>query len=286
MTGGRADRNRGCTVLRLDQLEDPPLGISRTRRQHVRAGRAHAHALIAAPVDRDRHRPCCQPDRICPASDRVIREVPSGEHDEVRTVDGQCVADPRHPSGGQAQDLDAGADAEQLERADIRGIAVEFVARRVTDHDRDGPHRRRCQSLRASQPVVAPVRCERPRGRLGAVAADDLVERRQQDLLDRPLDRPQRERRLDRDVGPLALVGDERADERIAVCREPFARAGHRRGDRQTLLQRVAQRGDFAVREQAVLARRTLWLGEPETPLPGSQRVRAHVKERCRLARF
>ena len=62
-----------------------------------------------------------------------------------------------------------------------------------------------------------------------------------------------------------------------------LARAGDGRGDRQPLLQRVAQRGDLAVRVEAVLARRALRLRVAEAPLPRTERVRADVQDGSRL---
>ena len=77
------------------------------------------------------------------------------------------------------------------------------------------------------------------------------------------------------------------ARRRASWCRrQSLARAGDRRGDRQPLLQRVAQRRHLAVGEQPVLARRSLRLREPEPPLPRPQRVRADVQQRRRLARL
>ena len=89
----------------------------------------------------------------------------------------------------------------------------------------------------------------------------ELVERREQHLLDGALDRAQGQRRLHREVGPLELERAQRADERVGVGAERLARAADRGGDRQALLQRVAQGGDLAVDVQAVLARRPLRRG-------------------------
>src|ERR1700751_2420023 len=51
--------------------------------------------------------------------------------------------------------------------------------------------------------TAGPVGRERPRRRVGPVAVADLAHRREQHLLDRPLDGAQRERALHRLVGPL-----------------------------------------------------------------------------------
>ena len=148
-------------------------------------------------------------------------------------------------------------DAEQLERADVRRIGVELVSRRVADHDRHRPHRRRRQPGGAPEPVGSPSARRTPRRPTRPIPPRDLVERREQHLLDGALDRAQRQRRLDRRVRPLAVVGAERADQRVRVGREALARARDGRRDRQTLLERVPQRRDLAVREQPVLARAT-----------------------------
>src|ERR1700727_1001218 len=156
------------------------------------------------------------------------------------------IADPRDTTSREAQHVDSRASAEQLERADVRGIGVELVTCRVADDDRDRAYRWRREARRSPQPIARPMRRECPRCGLDPEAAVDLLERRQQHLLDRAIDRPQRERSLDR-LGGQAL-----------------SRAGNRRRDRQSLLQRVTQRGDLAVSQKAVLAGRALRLREAE----------------------
>src|ERR1700729_1441784 len=180
------------------------------------------------------------------------------------------IADPRDTTSREAQHVDSRASAEQLERADVRGIGVELVTCRVADDDRDRAYRWRREARRSPQPIARPMRRECPRCGLDPEAAVDLLERRQQPLLDRAIDRSQRERSLDRLVGALALVGDQRPDERVRVGRQALSRAGNRRRDRQSLLQRVTQRGDLAVSEKAVLAGRALRLREAESALPSA----------------
>ena len=171
-------------------------------------------------------------------------------------------------------------------RAHRERVGIDLVARRVADEDRERPRRRRRQALRAAQPVVGPARGERPRRAVGAEALAELVERRQQDLLDGALDGAQRERALHRAVGALELEAGERADERVRVGAERLTRAAHGGGDRQALLQRVAQRGDLAMGVQAVPAGRALRLGVAEPALPRAQGVRADVQQRGRFARL
>ena len=79
-------------------------------------------------------------------------------------------------------------------------------------------------------------------------------------------------------VGAVELEGLERADEHAGVGAERLTRAGDGRRDRQSLLQRVAQRGDLAVRVETVLAGGALRLGVAETTLPGAERVGADVQ--------
>ena len=157
---------------------------------------------------------------------------------------------------------------EQLERAHARASGSRSSRRGVADEDADRAGRRRRQALRALQPVVGPARGERPRGGVGAVALAELGERREQDLLDRALDGAQRQRGLHRAVGAVELEGVQRADQDVRVGAQRLARAGDRGGDRQPLLQRVAQRGDLAVRVEAVLARRALRLADSRSGAP------------------
>ena len=166
-----------------------------------------------------------EPDRVRPPRDRVVVEMVARHHHDVRAVHCHRVADARHPAGGQAQQVDAGADGQQLERAQVRRVGVELVARRVADHDRDRAHGGRSQARRAPQPLGAPMRRKCPRGGLDRVPASHLVERRKQDLLDRSLHRAQRQRGLDRRVGSLALVGDERPEQGVRVGDQSLARA-------------------------------------------------------------
>ena len=77
---------------------------------------------------------------------------------------------PADAARGQAQDLDAGAHAEQLERADVRGVGVELVARGVADHDRDRRAPAAARAAARGAASRAPVGRERPGRRLGAVA--------------------------------------------------------------------------------------------------------------------
>jgi hypothetical protein len=101
-------------------------------------------------------------------------------------------------------------------------------------------------------------RCARTSQSLRAVEAvllADLAQRGEQHLLDGTLDGPQRERGLHRAVGAVELVGGERAHQDARVGAQRLTRAGDRRGDRQPLLQRVAQRRHLAVRVEPVLPR-------------------------------
>ena len=110
--------------------------------------------------------------------------------------------------------------------------------------------------------------------------------RRQQHLLDRAIERAQRQGGLDREVGSLELERAQRPDERVGVGRERLTRAADRGGDRQALLERVPERRDLAVDVQPVLARRPLRPRVAEAPLPCAERVRADVQKGCRFAGF
>ena len=146
---GRAPRSGGRTLM-----ASRPVNRTRAcraacagRRRRPTAGpscrSARPRPLGAATVDRERRRADREPDPRSPPRDRVVVEVAAGDDDQVRPVDVGGVADAGHAAGGQAQDLDPGTDAEQLERADVRRVAVEFVARGVADDDRHLPDGRR-----------------------------------------------------------------------------------------------------------------------------------------------
>ena len=102
---------------------------------------------------------------------------------------------------------------------------------------------------------------------------------------------PRRERSTERSASAASIAPSARSSSKEAsaptstlrVGAQRLTRAGDRRRDRQPLLQRVAQRGDLAVRVEPVLARRALRLGIAETPLPGAERVRADVEDGSRF---
>jgi hypothetical protein len=89
--------------------------------------------------------------------------TPSYDH-EVGAVHGDGVADAGDATRRQAEHLDPGAHAQQLERTQIWRIGIELVAGGVAHHDRDLPHRRRSQS--------------EPHWAANAQAADSTVKRR------------------------------------------------------------------------------------------------------------
>ena len=61
--------------------------------------------------------------------------MPAGEDDEVRNVHRGGVADPADRPRGQAEHLDTGAQAEQLERSDMRSVEIELVPGGVAEND-------------------------------------------------------------------------------------------------------------------------------------------------------
>ena len=175
-----------------------------------------------------------------------------------------------------------GAAAEELEGAHGERVGIELAARGVADEDRERARRRWREPLRAAQPAVGPARGEGPRRGVGAEAVAELVERREQDLLDGALDEAQRERALHRAVGAVELEAGKRPDKRVRVGAERLACAADGGRDRQALLQRVAQRGDLTVGVQPVAAGRALRLRIAEAALPSAQRIGAHIEQgRC-----
>src|SRR5436190_7969011 len=177
----------------------------------------------------------------------------------------------------------AGTRTQQLERADGVRVGVELVRRRIADQERHLPNRGRREPLRATEPFVTPASGEGPSRAVGAVLAMQFIERRQQDLLYRPLERPESERRFHGGVRTVAVEGRKRPDQRIGIGTQSFARATDGRRDRQPLLKRVAQRGNLPVRVEAVLPGRPLGLRIPEASLPCAKRVGADIEESCSL---
>ena len=105
------------------------------------------------------------------------------------------------------------------------------------------------QALGSTQPVSRPARGERPGSRVRPQSADDPLQARQQDLLDRALDRPQRERRFDCAISALIVVGEQGLDQRTGVRRQRRTSARNGRGDRVPFLERrlaapLPRRGD------------------------------------------
>ena len=170
------------------------------------------------------------------------------------------------------------ADREELERPERESVRVELVARGVADEHGALPQRGRSQPLRPLEPVRRPLHCEGPGRAVVAVSIADLLERRQEDLLDGALDRTERQRRLHRRVRPVELEGVQCPRQRAGVSAQRLARAADCGGDGQPLLQRVAEGRDLAVRVEPVLARRALRLGVAETTLPRTERVGADVQ--------
>ena len=172
----------------------------------------------------------------------------------------------------------------QKRRKGVHGerVGIELAARGIADEDRERTRRRWREALRAAQPAVGPARGEGPRRGVGAEAVAELVQRRQQDLLDGSLDGAQRERALHGAVGAVELEAHERPHKGVRVGAERLAGAAHGGGDRQALLQRVAQRGDLAVGVEPVPAGGALRLRIAEAALPRAQRIGAHIEQgRC-----
>ena len=165
-------------------------------------------------------------------------------------------------------------------------VGVQLVAGGVADEDGGAPDGRRGEALGAAQPLAAPPGGEGPGGALVAVALADLVERGEQDVLHRALDRAQRERRLHGGVGAVGLEGGEGPGEGPGVRAQALLGDADGRGDREPVVQGVAQGGHLAVGVEAVAARGTGGLGEAEAPLPRAQRVRADVEKRRCLTRL
>ena len=187
------------------------------------------------------------------------------------------------PPTGRASTRAPPRPVKSCERAQRDGVGVEVVARRVADEDAGRPRGRRREALGAAEPVGGPAGREGPGRAVGAVAVGDVAQRREEDLLDGALDGPQRERRLHGGVGALDVEGGQGAAEDRRVLADGLAGAGHGRGDREPLLERVAQGEDVAVRVEPVLARRPLRLRVREAPLPGTERVGADVQRGSRL---
>ena len=118
------------------------------------------------------------------------------------------------------------------------------------------------------------------------MADAELAKAREQDLLDRALDGAQGQRGLHGAVGALELEGVQGADQDVGVGAQRLTRAGHCGGDREALLEGVAQCRDLAMRVETVLAGRPLGLRIPEAALPRAQRVRADIEQRCSLGRL
>jgi hypothetical protein len=86
----------------------------------------------------------------------------------------------------------------------------------VAEPDRYAAGLRWRQAPGSAQPLSRPPRGERPPGRIETVSPDDLLQARQQEVLDGVLDRAKRERRLDRAIGAVVVVGEQRADSEFA----------------------------------------------------------------------
>src|ERR1700751_2682504 len=74
-------------------------------------------------------------DGGCPSRDRRVVRLLSGEDDEVGPVHGGDVADPVHRPHREDQHLDPGAQTEDLQSADVYGVEIELIPRRVDQHD-------------------------------------------------------------------------------------------------------------------------------------------------------
>ena len=130
---------------------------------------------------------------------RRRRRAPPAMTTTLRRERAEDVAEPGDAGDRQRR---ARAAPERTEKsssarsASASGSSSSRVASPIrTAAGRIGGGARRC--ARSSQ-SVGPARGERPGRRVDAVALADLVERRKQDLLDRALDRAQRERGLHR----------------------------------------------------------------------------------------
>jgi hypothetical protein len=135
------------------------------------------------------------------------------------------VTDAGHTSHRQAHHVDPGPQTEELQRAYMKGVGVELVSRGIAHEDRQPTQSRRRQPRCAAKPVVSPLRGERPPRRIERLLAADLLERGQQHLLDRELDRTKPQRRLERRIGSLAIVFRQRGDQRAAIRGERFPRS-------------------------------------------------------------
>jgi hypothetical protein len=154
---------------------------------------------------------------VGPARDLVVGRLGAGDDDDLRLERAQHVDEAGHTGHGQHEHARAGADAEELERAQGERVGVEVVAGRVADEHGGGPHGRRRQALGPLQPVRGPAGGEGPRRAVEAVALAELVDRRQEHLLDRALDGAQGEGGLHRGVRAIELEGLQGADEDARV---------------------------------------------------------------------
>ncbi len=150
------------------------------------------------------------------------------------------------------------------------------------EHEHAGSSgRRRGQPLERGQPRggVAPAELvlgSPASGRLVGVGGDSF----EQHLLDRPLDRAEREALLEQTVGLVLVERGEGGGEARAGRRSLAALTGQRdrRGDVVGLGERGAQRLDLGQRVLAVAAGRPARAREPVAPLPAAERVGADAE--------
>ncbi len=157
---------------------------------------------------------------------------------------------------------------------------IEVAERRgIEDEHTLGAGRRGRQALHGRQPAggVAP-------GELifGARAVQVVMggDGRQQNLLDRALDRAQGQALFEHSVGKVLVECGKRVREPGIRGRAAPALLGERncRGDVVRLGQRLLERLDLGKRVRAMSAGGALGLGEAIAPLPATQRVGAHAQ--------
>ena len=238
----------------------------------------------AAAEERDRQRAGRRAHAVGPARDVVVGHVRAGDDDGVRGERAEHLGQARDAADRQRQDARAGARAEQLERAHVERVGIEVVARRVADQDARGTRRRRARAAGARAASRWPSARRTPTARSRSPW-------RRAELAKDGSRTSSTERSTERSASAASIAPSARSSSNdvsaptrtFVSALQRLARAGDRGGDREALLERVAQCRDLAVGVEAVLAGRALRLRIPEAAFPGAQRVRADVEQRGRL---
>ena len=213
-------------------------------------------AALAAAEQRDGQRACRRADARRPSARprRRTRAEPA-----ITIARGRKFAEHVGQAGQagdrQAQRLGAGAAEEEVQRGGVERGGVELAARsrrrpgRSAGAAGDGAMRRARTSQSVAQPA-ANAQGALPSPWRSAISCSDGSRT------------SSTARSTERSASAASIAASARSssqavsapDEHRRVCGQVLARARDGGGDRQALLQRVAQRGDLAVRVQTVLA--------------------------------